>query len=138
MEIATKIAPIALALIMLGLRMSLTIQDFLRVIKMPKDFLIGFICQIIVLPLVAFILIKILNTPAELAIGVMLIAAVPSGVTSNVLTKFTNGDVALSISLTVIVSLVSIISIYIAPTAAYALTMMISSIFFIFIIKKNT
>ena len=88
--------------------------------------------------LVAFTLIQLLNTPAELAIGVMLIAAVPSGVTSNVLTKFTNGDVALSISLTVIVSLVSIISIYIAPTAAYALTMMISSIFFIFIIKKNT
>ena len=111
MEIATKIAPIALALIMLGLGMSLTIQDFLRVIKMPKDFLIGFICQIIVLPLVAFILIKILNTPAELAIGVMLIASAPGGVTSNVLTKFANGDVALSISLTAIVSLVSIISV---------------------------
>jgi len=111
MEIATKIAPIALALIMLGLGMSLTIQDFLRVIKMPKDFLIGFICQIIVLPLVAFILIKILNTPAELAIGVMLIASAPGGVTSNVLTKFANGDVALSISLTAVISLISIISV---------------------------
>ena len=109
MEIATKIAPIALALIMLGLGMSLTIQDFLRVIKMPKDFLIGFICQIIVLPLVAFILIKILNTPVELAIGVMLIASAPGGVTSNVLTKFANGDVALSISLTAIISLISVI-----------------------------
>ena len=111
MEIATKISPIALALIMLGLGMSLTIQDFIRVIKIPKDFLIGFICQLILLPIVAFLLIKLLNTPAELAIGVMLIAAAPGGVTSNVLTKFAQGDVALSISLTAITSLVSIVSV---------------------------
>jgi len=111
MEIATKIAPICLALIMLGLGMSLTIQDFLRVIKVPKDFFIGFICQLILLPIVAFCLIKLLNTPAELAIGVMLIAAAPGGVTSNILTKFAKGDVALSISLTAIISLVSIISV---------------------------
>ena len=111
MEIATKIAPIALAFIMLGLGMNLTIQDFLRVIKIPKDFLVGFICQLILLPIVAFALIKLLNTPPELAIGVMLIAAAPGGVTSNVLTKFANGDVALSISLTAITSLVSIISV---------------------------
>ena len=111
MEVATKIAPIALALIMLGLGMSLTIQDFLRVIKIPKDFLVGFICQLILLPIIAFILIKLLNTPSELAIGVMLIAAAPGGVTSNILTKFANGDVALSISLTAIISLISIISV---------------------------
>jgi bile acid:Na+ symporter, BASS family len=111
MEIATKIAPIALALIMLGLGMSLTIQDFIRVIKFPKDFSVGFICQLILLPIVAFLLIKLLNTPAELAIGVMLIAAAPGGVTSNVLTKFANGDVALSISLTAITSLISIVSV---------------------------
>jgi len=111
MEIATKIAPISLALIMLGLGMSLTFQDFLRVITVPKDFLVGFICQLILLPIVAFILIKLLNTPVELAIGVMLIASAPGGVTSNVLTKFANGDVALSISLTAIISLFSIISV---------------------------
>ena len=111
MEVATKIAPIALALIMLGLGMSLTIQDFLRVIKIPKDFLVGFICQLILLPIIAFILIKLLNIPSELAIGVMLIAAAPGGVTSNILTKFANGDVALSISLTAIISLISIISV---------------------------
>jgi len=111
MEIATKIAPICLALIMLGLGMSLTIQDFTRVVKVPKDFLVGFICQLILLPIVAFLLIKLLNTPAELAIGVMLIAAAPGGVTSNILTKFAKGDVALSISLTAIISLISIISV---------------------------
>tara|TARA_B100000795_G_scaffold152800_1_gene114511 strand:- start:802 stop:1653 length:852 start_codon:yes stop_codon:yes gene_type:complete len=111
MEIATKIAPIGLALIMLGLGMSLTIQDFLRVIKVPKNFLVGFICQLILLPIVAFILIKLLNTPSELAIGVMLIAAAPGGVTSNILTKFANGDVALSISLTAVISLISIVTV---------------------------
>jgi BASS family bile acid:Na+ symporter len=111
MEIATTIAPLGLALIMLGLGMSLTIHDFIRVFKIPKNFLVGFICQLILLPIVAFFLIKLLNTPAELAIGVMLIAAAPGGVTSNVLTKFANGDVALSISLTAIISLISIVSV---------------------------
>jgi len=111
MEIVTKIAPIGLALIMLGLGMSLTIKDFLRVLKTPKDFLVGFICQLILLPIIAFALIKLLNTPIELALGVMLVAAAPGGVTSNVLTKFANGDVALSISLTAIISLISIISV---------------------------
>jgi len=111
MEIVTKIAPIGLAIIMLGLGMSLTIQDFLRVIKTPKNFLVGFVCQIILLPIIAFSLIKLLNTPIELALGVMLIAAAPGGVTSNILTKFANGDVALSISLTAVISLISIISV---------------------------
>jgi bile acid:Na+ symporter, BASS family len=111
MEIATKIAPICLALIMLGLGLGLTIQDFTRVVKKPKDFFIGFICQLILLPIIAFILIKAFNTPLELALGVMIIAAAPGGVTSNVLTKFANGDVALSISLTAIISLISIITV---------------------------
>ena len=111
MEIATKIAPIALALIMLGLGMSLTIQDFLRVIKIPKDFLVGFICQLILLPIVALSVALLFSLPAELALGLMLIACAPGGVTSNVLTKFADGDVALSITLTAIVSLISIISV---------------------------
>jgi len=111
MEVVTKIAPIALALIMLALGLGLTGQDFLRVIKQPKDFILGLICQLILLPIIAFILIKIFNTPLELALGVMIIAAAPGGVTSNVLTKFANGDVALSVSLTAIISLISIISV---------------------------
>ena len=111
MEIVTKIAPIALALIMLGLGLGLKVEDFTRVLKTPKDFLVGLICQLIILPIVAYALIIILNTPIELALGVMIIAAAPGGVTSNVLTKFANGDVALSISLTAIISLISIISV---------------------------
>ena len=111
MEVVTKIAPIALALIMLTLGLGLTTSDFTRVIKRPKDFLVGLICQVILLPVVAFVLIKILNVQPALALGVMIIAAAPGGVTSNILTKFANGDVALSVSLTAIVSLLSILTV---------------------------
>ena len=111
MEIVTKIAPIILALIMLGLGLGLKVEDFTRVLKTPKDFIVGFISQLIILPIVAYLLIIILRTPPEIAIGVMIIAAAPGGVTSNILTKFANGDVALSISLTAIISLISIITV---------------------------
>jgi len=111
MEIATKIAPLALAIIMFGLGLGLTLNDFLRVIKIPRDFIVGFICQVILLPIIAFLLIKIIPIPLEIALGVMIIAAAPGGVTSNVLTKFANGDVALSVSLTAIVSILSILTV---------------------------
>jgi BASS family bile acid:Na+ symporter len=108
MEIVTKIAPLCLAIIMFILGLGLTINDFLRVIKYPKNFLVGFICQVILLPIIAFILINLITLTPEIALGVMIIAAAPGGVTSNVLTKLANGDVALSVSLTAIVSLISI------------------------------
>ena len=111
MEVVTKIAPLALALIMLGLGLGLTTNDFKRVVSNPKDFTVGLICQLIILPIVAYILIIVLRTPAELALGVMIIAAAPGGVTTNVMTKFAKGDVALSISLTAIISLISIFSV---------------------------
>ena len=111
MEVVTTLAPIALALIMLALGLGLSVDDFSRVLRQPKDFLVGLLCQLILLPIIAFILVKIYNPPLELALGVMIIAAAPGGVTSNVLTKFSNGDVALSISLTAIISLISIISV---------------------------
>ena len=111
MEIVTKIAPIILALIMLGLGLGLKLEDFGRVLKTPKDFIVGFISQLIILPIVAYILILIFKAPPEIAIGVMIIAAAPGGVTSNIMTKFADGDVALSISLTAIISLLSIITV---------------------------
>ena len=111
MGIVTTIAPIALSLIMLGLGVSLTVKDFTKVCQNPKDFFIGLTCQLILLPIIAYLLIIILKTPIELALGVMLIAAAPGGVTSNVLTKFADGDVALSITLTAITSLISIVSV---------------------------
>jgi len=111
MEVVTKIAPIILALIMLGLGLGLKIEDFTRILKTPKDFFVGFFSQLVILPLVAYSLIVILKTTPEIAIGVMIIAAAPGGITSNILTKFANGDVALSISLTAVISLISIITV---------------------------
>jgi BASS family bile acid:Na+ symporter len=108
METAKTIAPVCLAIIMFGLGLGLTTSDFLRVIKVPRDFLVGFLSQVILLPIIAFGLILIIPMPIEIAMGVMIIAAAPGGVTSNVLTKFANGDVALSVSLTAVVSLLAI------------------------------
>ena len=112
MSVVTDIfLPIALAFIMFALGLGLTSADFLRIIKKPKDFFIGAISQIILLPLVAFVLVKIWSISPELAIGVMIIAAAPGGVTSNILTSFAKGDVALSISLTAAISLLSVITV---------------------------
>ena len=101
----------ALAFIMFALGLGLTGADFLRVLKQPKDFFVGAISQIILLPIIAFILVKIWPISPELAIGVMIIAAAPGGVTSNILTSFARGDVALSISLTAVISLLSVITV---------------------------
>ena len=128
MEIVTKIAPLALALIMLGLGLGLTLKDFLRVINQPRDFIAGFVCQLLILPIVALSVALILDLPAPIAVGLMIIAAAPGGVTSNVLTKFANGDVALSISLTAVVSLISIITVpFVVITSADILGVTIST-----------
>ena len=111
MEIAKQIAPIALAIIMFGLGLGLTSHDFKRVISFPKDFFVGFIGQVVILPIIAFGLVQFINVSPEIALGIMIIASAPGGVTSNVLTKFAGGDVALSISLTAIISLLSIITV---------------------------
>ena len=111
MEIAKIIAPVCLAIIMFSLGLGLTTSDFTRVIKAPRDFIVGFLSQVILLPIIAFGLILVIPMPLEIAMGVMIIAAAPGGVTSNVLTKFANGDVALSISLTAVVSLLAIFTV---------------------------
>ena len=111
MDIVTKIAPLALALIMLGLGLGLSINDFKRVLQNPKIFFVGIFSQIVLLPIIAYILILLIKVPTAIALGVMIIAAAPGGVTSNVMTKFARGDVALSISLTAVCSLISIISV---------------------------
>jgi len=112
MNIVTDvILPLALAFIMFVLGLGLTGADFLRVIKQPRDFFVGAFSQIILLPIIAFILVKVWSIAPELAIGVMIIAAAPGGVTSNLLTSFAKGDVALSISLTAIISLLCVVTI---------------------------
>ena len=112
MNIVTDvILPLALAFIMFVLGLGLTGADFARVIKQPRDFFVGAFSQIILLPAIAFILVTLWPISPELAIGVMIIAAAPGGVTSNLLTSFAKGDVALSISLTAVISLLCIFTI---------------------------
>ena len=105
------ILPLALAFIMFTLGLGLSISDFSSVFKKPKNFLIGLVSQLIFLPIVGLILVIIWPLPIEIAIGVMLIAAAPGGVTSNILTFFAKGDVALSVSLTAVMSLLSALSV---------------------------
>ena len=103
--------PIALAFIMFSLGLGLTGSDFKRVIQHPKDFLVGLVSQTAVLPVIAFLIVITFQLTPELGLGLMIIAAAPGGVTSNILTLLGRGDVALSISLTAVISLLSFITI---------------------------
>ena len=121
MGIVTDIVlPLALAFIMFVLGLGLTFDDFARVARKPRDLFIGALAQIVLLPVVAFLLISVWSLPPELALGVMIIAAAPGGVTSNILTAFAKGDVALSISLTAVISLLSVITIPAVVVFSYA------------------
>ena len=117
--IVDVVLPLALAFIMLALGLGLTFDDFARVVRRPRDFTVGAVSQIVVLPGVAFALASIWPMAPELALGLMIIAAAPGGVTSNILTAFARGDVALSISLTAVISLLSVITIPIIVVFAY-------------------
>ena len=109
--ITDVVLPLALAFIMFTLGLGLSFGDFVKVAKSPKNFLIGITSQLIFLPLVALLIVFVWPLKPELAIGLMLIAAAPGGVTSNILTSFAKGDVALSISMTAVMSLLSVISV---------------------------
>ena len=112
MNIVTDlILPIALAFIMFSLGLGLSLSDFTRIFLKPKEFIVGFASQLIILPVVALILVLILPASPEIAIGVMILAAAPGGATSNILTSFAKGDVALSISLTAVISILSVVTI---------------------------
>ena len=117
--ITDVVLPIGLAFIMFSLGLGLTFADFARVVKAPRDFIIGAVFQILLLPAIALLLITLWALPPELALGVMIIAAAPGGVTSNILTSFAQGDVALSISLTAVISLLSVITIPVIVVLSY-------------------
>jgi BASS family bile acid:Na+ symporter len=120
MGIVTDIfLPLALAFIMFALGLGLVADDFLRVVRQPKDFIVGAFSQIVLLPVVAFLLAWAWRISPELAVGVVLIAAAPGGATSNVITSFARGDVALSISLTAVTSLICVVTIPIVIAFAY-------------------
>ena len=110
-SMAEIVLPVALAFIMFALGLGLTAADFARVARAPRDFLVGAASQMLLLPAVAYLLVSAWSLPPEIALGVMIIAAAPGGVTSNIMTAFARGDVALSISLTAVTSLLCVVTI---------------------------
>ncbi len=102
--------PLSLAFIMFSVGLELTIQDFKRVVVQPKDFIVGAISQVVLLPLVAFTLLSFWSIEPALAVGVMIIAACPGGVTSNLMTYLARGDTALSVSMTALISLAAVMT----------------------------
>ncbi|MEL6423905.1 MAG: bile acid:sodium symporter [Pseudomonadota bacterium] len=103
--------PVSLAIIMLSLGLGLRVEDFTRIVKVPKAFAIGAILQVVVLPVLAFIVLLAVSLPPALAFGFMLLAFCPGGVTSNILTRLAGGTLALSITLTAVVSLLSVLTV---------------------------
>ena len=107
-DVLTKvILPLSLFLIMFGIGISLKTTDFKNIFKYPKAVVIGLIAQLVLLPVIAFILAIIFKLPAELAVGLIIIALAPGGATSNMFTYLFKGDVSLSVSLTVLTSLIT-------------------------------
>lgn len=106
--ITTLFLPLALGIIMLGLGLSLTLEDFKRVIIYPKAIFIGLVCQMVLLPLICFAIALLFHLPPELAVGLMLLAASPGGATANLYSHLSKGDVALNISLTAVNSLLTL------------------------------
>ena len=109
-NISSIILAFSLMVIMFGMGLSLTTDDFKAVFVRPKAILIGLFCQIIILPIVGFLLINLFTLTPEIAIGIILVAACPGGATSNLITHLANGDTALSVSLTAISSLITLVS----------------------------
>ena len=104
------ILPLSLVFIMFSLGLGLTLDDFKNVVRRPNVFALGIINQMILLPLVAFLLILLFGFKQEMAVGLMILACCPGGVTSNIITKMAKGDTALSISYTAVVSIATVIT----------------------------
>ncbi|AYV56792.1 bile acid:sodium symporter family protein [Leptospira kmetyi] len=109
--LTTVFLPIALGIIMLGMGMTLTIDDFKRIFVLPKAVITGLTLQLLLLPVTGWLIASVSGLPGELAVGLMLLAICPGGATSNLITHLAKGDVALSITLTAITSCVTVISI---------------------------
>ena len=103
--------PLTLFLMILGMGLGLTVDDFKRVFVQPKGAIVGLIAQLIVIPLVGFILANTFPLSPELAVGLMILTACPGGPTSNIITYLVKGNVALSVTLTAVSSLITIVTI---------------------------
>ncbi|MBL7665986.1 MAG: bile acid:sodium symporter family protein [Bacteriovoracaceae bacterium] len=126
--IISTMLPLSLATIMLGFGLGLTVDDFKRVIKYPRSVIFGLICQIVLLPVIAFLICKIFQLSPELSIGVMLLAASPGGIAANLFSHLANGDIALNISLTALNSIL----------AAFTLPLLVNIAFYLFMEKEQS
>jgi len=106
--LTSVLLPLAIAIIMIGLGLSLTIDDFKRVVVYPKAVIIGLICQMLILPAVCFFIAIGFNLSPELAVGLMLLSAAPGGATANLYSHLAKGDVALNVSLTAVNSVLAL------------------------------
>lgn len=109
--LTTLVLPIALAIIMLGLGLSLKSDDFLRIFKYPKAVTIGLIGQLVILPIIALAIVKVIPMPSAIAVGLIVLALCPCGPSSNMITYLAGGDVALAVTLTVFSSMITIFTI---------------------------
>jgi BASS family bile acid:Na+ symporter len=107
-SVLSVLLPIALGIIMLGLGLSLTLDDFRRVAKYPKAMTVALLCQMVILPVLCFALVLIFDLDPVLGVGLMLLAASPGGATANLYSHLSNGDVALNITLTAVNSVLSL------------------------------
>ena len=111
-ELISKVfLPLSLAIIMLGMGMTLVPADFTRIIKYPKAILIGLTNQLIFLPIIGFLIAIVFNLNPIMAVGLMILASCPGGPTSNLITQVCKGNIALSVTLTAFASIVSILTI---------------------------
>jgi len=102
--------PLSLIFIMFTLGLGLTLNDFIDLLHKPKAFYVGIMNQMVLLPLLAFIIVSLMGITKEIAVGMMILASCPGGVTSNMITKLAKGDTALSISYTAVISIITIIT----------------------------
>ena len=102
--------PLSLIFIMFTLGLGLTLNDFMNLVRMPKAFIVGIMNQMLLLPITAFIIVSLMGLTKEMAVGMMILASCPGGVTSNMITKLAKGDTALSISYTAVISILTIIT----------------------------
>jgi bile acid:Na+ symporter, BASS family len=105
--IVSTLLPLSLAIIMLGFGLALTPADFARVLKYPKSVLVGLLCQMILLPALGVLICKVFNFPPELAVGLMILAASPGGITANIFSHLSHGDIALNLTLTALNSVLA-------------------------------
>lgn len=110
-SISNLILAIGLMLVMWGMGLSLVVDDFKRVVRYPKAMVIGLVSQLVLLPLIGYALVLLMNVPAEIAVGVMILAACPGGATSNLITHLSRADAALSVSLTAVTSVITVVTI---------------------------